>query len=451
MCAARCRSDVAMFCDPNMIVNRKSPGQLADWVTFVVASACLVTFVAVTLGVNLVFTQIDRAVDRGWVPWGLTFVVAFCVIAAWLPPAKLSRALRVAVVLPGVHALVVALAWPAWHALSRFVNDRNTASDIATRFPIALAAGGTIVAFIAFASLVARRRSGEWLHGFIMLALSELLLLGLWLPISVNLWPGGQGDWWTSADPVVVDAASRVALTVVPPTIVAFAFTAFALRKPASLLGMRPVIIALVCGGCLAAFGTRINASAREMVLYSNLLPILLTAMIVAIAALVIFGIALAVRSYVAQHSFRRKRRVEGVIVVEDDAPVFGFEITSWLRGPRVVQRPFAVNVAGATIPVNGAHLVASLPDATTQVELGESFAVLRGGDRVLIAGHSHASGDPFRTSAAPLAGELFIAPADRASSGFAHVALAMWRPCVAYLLIVVAVALPALAALAAT
>jgi hypothetical protein len=454
---------VATFCDPNQMVNRKSPGELHDWITFVIMSACFVTFVAVTLGVDLVFNQIDRAVDRGWVPYGLTFVVAFCTIAAWLPPAKLSRALRVAVVLPGVHALVLALAWPAWHALSRFINDRSTTSELATHFPIALGAAATIVAFIVFACVVARRRSGEWLHGFVMLALTELMLLGMWLPISCSVWPGGEGEWWTSADPVVVDARSRVLLSIVPPTIVALGFTAFALRKPSQLLRARPAILAIVGAGYLFAFAVRLDASAREMVLYSNLLPILLTAMVVAIAALIIFGTALAIRSFAAQHAFKRKRRAEGVIVREldaavtprvvtrDDAPVFGFEITSWLRGPRVVQRSFAVSIAGATIPVNGAHLVAPLPAATTQLQIGESFAVLRPGDRVTIAGHARATGDPFRTSAAPLAGELFIAPAERGASSFAHVALAMWRPCVAYLLIVVAVALPALAALAAS
>jgi hypothetical protein len=433
------------------MVTRKRPGELSDWVTFVIVSACFVTFVGVTLGVDLVFNQLDRAVDRGWIPYGLTFVVAFCMLAAWLPPAKLSRALRVAVVLPAVHALVVSLAWPAWHALSRFIQDRSTTSELATHFPIGLGTAAAIVAFIAFACLFARRRSGEWLHGFIMLALTELLLVGLWLPISCNVWPGGEGEWWSSADPVVVDAGLRVALAVVPPTLVALTFTALALRRPSQLLHARPLIIALVIAGCVFALAARAGATGREMLLYSNLLPILLTAMAVAIGALVIFGVALAVRSYAAQHAFNHKRRTEGVIVIDDDAPAVGFEITSWLRGPRVVQRPFAVSIAGATIPVNGAHLVAALPAATTQLHIGESFAVLRPGDRVTIAGHTNASGDPFRTSAAPLAGELFIAPADRSVSGFAHVALAMWRPCVAYLLIVVAVALPALAALVAS
>jgi hypothetical protein len=443
---------VATFCDPNLIVKRKSAGELADWVKLVVVSACIVTFVAVTLGVDLVFNQIDRAVDRGWIPYGLTFIVAFCVIAAWLPPAKLTRSLRVAVVLPFVHALVVALAWPAWHALSKFVSQPLAVTALATKFPIAIFASVAIAAFIAFSCVVARRRTGEWLHGFVMLSLCELLLIGLWLPISCNLLPGGHSEYWDAYEPVIGQHAlvGRIVVSVAPPTLVALAFTAFALRRPAQLLACRRAVIVAVIVLASCGVAMRADATAREMMLYSNLMPIMITAMIVAVAALIIFGVALAVRSYAAQHAFKHKKRADGVIVLDEQTPVAGFEITSWLRGPRVVQRPFAVSIAGATIPVNGAHLIAPLPAASTQLHIGESFAVLRPGDRVTIAGHTRASGDPFRTSAAPLTGELFIAPADRVTSGLAHVALAMWRPCVAYLLIVVAVALPALAALVA-
>src|SRR5262249_45640564 len=151
--------------------------------------------------------------------------------------------------------------------------------------------------------------------------------------------------------------------------------------------------------------------------------PMLLTAMIAAIAALVCFGIGLAVTAARAQTALRRHKRSDGVIVRDDDTPVFGLEITSWLRGPRIVQRPFAVSIPGATIPSSGAHLVAAMPTATTQLRTGEAYAVLRPGDRVTIAGHADAAGDPFRTSAAPLAGDVMIAPADRAPVGFAQVA----------------------------
>ncbi|HEY5921010.1 MAG TPA: hypothetical protein VIV11_05035 [Kofleriaceae bacterium] len=433
-------------------MNRKRPGELAGWAVALIIAACCVTFAGVALGVDLVYGMIDPAVvKRGWVPYALTYVTAFCVLVAWLPPARLSRALRVAVLLPAVHAFVIGLAWPAWHALSRFFTNHTSTSELVTRFPLAAVVGASLVGFLGFALIVARRRSGEWQHGFVMLALSELLLLGLWLPISIAIDPGG-GDWWSSGQPLVDDALGRALFTVIPPTVIAATFAAAGMLQPARLLAARSRIIGFVGALFAIALVTRADASAREMLLYSNLLPLLFAAMFVAIAALVLFGIALALRSYRAHRAFTKQRSSDGVIVLDDDqAPVAGFEITSWLRGPRVLQRPFAVSIAGGTIPVRGAHIVAALPAATTQLEIGEAYAALRPGDRVRIAGHSAAGGDPFRTSAAPLAGELFVAPFERASSGFTHVALAMWRPCVAYLLIVVAIALPALAAFAAT
>jgi hypothetical protein len=66
----------------------------------------------------------------------------------------------------------------------------------------------------------------------------------------------------------------------------------------------------------------------------------------------------------------------------------------------------------------------------------------------VVVAGQTKDEGGPFRSSSAPLAGSLYVAPADVERAGFVSAALAMWRPCVAYLLIVTAVALPGLAAL---
>jgi hypothetical protein len=439
------------FCDPAVIVNRKGPGKLDEWIVYLVATACLITFVAVTVGVDLVLGQLDRAIDHGWLPLGLTFVVAFWILASWLPPARLSRALRVAVLLPGVHALVIALAWPAWNAVSGFVSDRSAASVLVTEFPIAIVVLATLAVFAAFSLLVARRRSGEWLHGFVMLALTDLLLLGLWLPLSCAIGLGLDGEWWTHRDPVVGDVAARVLLTAAPPALVAMAFTAVALRWPARVLEQRRLILSIVLALFTLALIGRLDPSPRELLLYSNLVPMLLAAMAVAIAALIIFGAALAWRSYRMQRTFKTNRRIDGVIIPDDDAPAAGFEITSWLRGPRIVQRAFAVSTSAGTIPVSGAHLVATLPAATTQLQVGERIAVLRPGDRVTIAGHANAAGDPFRTSAAPLAGELFIAPAERTPAGFAQVALAMWRPSVAYLLIVVAIGLPALIALGAT
>lgn len=421
---------------------------VGDWVALVVVGACFVTFLAVTLGFDLAFAQIDSAIERGWVKYGLTYVTVFCMLASWLPPARLSRVVRVAVLLPAAHAVVLVTAWLAWSDVSRF-SDHDTVSALVTQFPMATIVIATLCVFVAFALLVARRR--EWLHGFLMLALAELLLLGLWLPISSSLFAGGEAAEWPRCGPSLLELQRRVIVSVVPPTLLAFGFAAFALRRPRQMLAYRWWTTAFVLGALTLGVAARLGALGAEMIMYANLLPILLAAMIVAIAALLVFGVGYAWTSYGARRELQRRTRAEGVIVDDDREPVAGVEITSWLRGPRVVQRRFAVSIAGATVPVSGAYLVASLPAATTQLATGECFAVLRPGDRVTIAGHAEAAGAPFRTSAAPLSGEIFVAPAERSPGWFPQVALAMWRPCVAYLLIVVAAALPALAALAAT
>jgi hypothetical protein len=439
------------FRDPALDVTRKGAGQLDGWISFVIAAACLITFAAVTIGVDLVIRQIDRTVDRGWFQNGLTFAVAFGMLAAWLPPSRMSRALRVAVLLPALHAAAIALAWPAWTALSRFVTDPAAASPLATGFPLAAMVTAALAAYAGFALLVARPRSGEWLHGFVMLALCQLLLLGLWLPISCAAWPGGTEEWWTSSAPVIASVGSRVALTVVPPSLIALAFTALALRRPSVLLELRHPIAYVVLTVLALAVALRLDASARILVLYANLLPILLAAVLVAVLALVLYGAALALREYRTSRALARRRTTSGVIVADDGEPAVGLEITSWLRGPRTVQRAFSVRTPAGLLPASGVHLVTTLPAATTQLRIGEAIAVLRPGDHVTVAGHGTATGDPFRTSAAPIAGELFVSPADPGSSLSSHVALAIWRPCVAYLLIVVAVAIPALAALAAS
>jgi hypothetical protein len=145
---------------------------------------------------------------------------------------------------------------------------------------------------------------------------------------------------------------------------------------------------------------------------------------------------------------FVARERMVGVVDRADAGPVIALEIASWLRAPRIIQRPFSIATSAGTIPVSGAELVAPLPPATTLLARGETLGVIHGGDAVVVAGQARDAGGPFRSSAAPLSGELWIAPADVERAGFTSMTLAMWRPAVGYLLIVTAVALPGLAAL---
>ena len=246
------------------------------------------------------------------------------------------------------------------------------------------------------------------------------------------------------------DAGARVAFVVAPPTLIAIGFTVIALRRPSWLIASTGALGGALGMLMLVAVSARLDASGRVMLLYSNFVPVMLAAAVVAIFALMVLGGVTWWRARSMHRSFTARERRGGTITPDSDEPVIGLEITSWLRGPRVVQRGFALQTSVGTLPVRGAHLVAGLPAATTQLRVGERLKVLAPGDEVQIAGHGDASGDPFRTSAAPLADGMFVAPAALDKPGFPSVALVLWRPCVAYLLIVSAIAVPALAALLA-
>jgi hypothetical protein len=429
-------------------LTRPPPGQLPRWVRAVIAIACLVTFVSVTVGSQLLWSQLPSWVDLGYFRHGLTFYISFWILVSFFPPWPMSRGMRVAVLLPIAHAVMIGCSWPVWTAVSSFLRDADAATAFAMQFPIAAVVGATAVGFAVIARLASPRRSGEWIHGFAMLALAELLLLGLWIPIACAAWPGGLGEWWSASEPLLQDAPSRVAFVVLPPTIVAIGFTVMALRRPRWLLASHTAIGGALGMLMLVAVATRLDASGRVMLLYTNFVPLLLAAALVAVSSLVVLGGVTWWRSWSMYRTFVKRERRGGSLSTDGDEPAIGLEITSWLRGPRVVQRNFTVTTSVGELPIRGAHLVASVPAATTQLKVGEQLTVLKRGDDVQVAGQSDDGGDPFRTSAAPLADTMYVAPAAMDKPGFPSVALVMWRPCVAYLLIVSAIAVPALAAL---
>jgi len=438
-----------MFRDSSELsLTRQPAGQLPPWVRTVIAAACLVTFISVSVGSQLLWSQLPSWVDLGYFRHGLTFYISFWILVSFFPPWPMSRGMRVAVLLPIAHAVMIACSWPVWKAVSGYIRDADAATSFAMHFPIAAVVGGTVLVFAAIARLAAPRRSGEWIHGFAMIALAELLLLGLWIPIACSTWPGGLGEWWSASEPLLQDASSRVAFVVLPPTILAIGFTIVALRRPAWLIASHTALGGALGMLMLVAVSTRVDASGRVMLLYSNFVPLLLAAALVAILSLVVLGGVTWWRSWSMHRAFGKRERRGGSIVTDADEPAIGLEITSWLRGPRVVQRNFTVTTSVGELPIRGAHLVATVPAATTQLKVGERLVVLKRGDDVQVAGANEDGGDPFRTSAAPLADHMFVAPASMDKPGFPSVALVMWRPCVAYLLIVSAIAVPALAAL---
>jgi hypothetical protein len=427
-----------MKLDPVMML-RAGPGTLPAWSRWTIGIASIVTVIAIALGGWLVSGELAWEQHASfWLSDGIAIVAGLVIAACFLPPAKLSRFVRLAVMLPVIHAGIVAFAWCVWADAADHLGRHSDGRAFAAWFPFWPTTVIAGVAMFAASILVARRR--EWLHALTTLALSTLLLVGLWMPIVAAL-TGNQG-WWTGRVTLLPHPVRAGMFVALPPFMTAIAFTYVSLRR--ELFAAKPILAVLV----VVALCVRTAASAAAMVVYANFVPILLVAMLLAAGSLVATALVTVVRGIRARRLFVARERMVGVVDCADAGPVIALEIASWFRAPRVIQRSFSIATSAGTIPVSGAELVAPLPAATTLLSVGETLGIIHGGDPVVVAGHARDAGDPFRASAAPLSGELWIAPADVERAGITSMTLAMWRPCVAYLLIVTAVAIPGLAAL---
>jgi len=448
--------------DPAMLL-RSGPGTVVSWVRWLVASACIVTILALWVGGRLLVHELawvdEQSQGQFWLRHGVAYIALLAIMIAVLPGSQLSRYIQAAIALPILHAGLVVIGWLVWKHEMPMLSNMSDGRAFAAWFPFEKVTLIAIPGTAMLAALIARRRKGEWAHAFTMLSLSLLVLVGLWMPIALEVFAQTPNDTWVT-DPIA--EASRlpyaqallphpIAMTlliVIPPAIVALAYTLLALRRSAWMRAHRMHVVVAMCILLSVALIARMNSQARPMVLYSNFVPLLLVGVLVSVTALVVLALSMLARGYGLRRRFTARERIVGVVQADGSDPVFGIEIPSWLRGPRLLQRPFAILTSQGPIPVTGAELVAPLPASTTLVAGDEALGLIHPGDTVVVAGQTRDADGPFRSSSAPLAGSLYVAPADVERAGIASAALAMWRPCVAYLLIVTVVALPGLAAL---
>jgi len=276
-----------------------------------------------------------------------------------------------------------------------------------------------------------------------MLALATFLVFGLWLPIASTIAYRHPAFDFADTRPLATGA-----LVFGPPLALATLFTAIAFRRPA-LFARRRRTAGLVVGALIAGvFATRVSGGENPYGLFGSLIHIAFALAFVAAGSLVALG-------GVTWFRMRRTRRafasnvLAGTIEDDGETDIGCFEIASWLRGPRAVLQPFTVvTAAGRLLIHGGAQLVVPLPAATTQLRVGESFVGLRAGDTVAITG-LEVAGDaaPYRGLATPVGAGGVLVGRPEAHHGFAHVALTVWRPCVAYLAILLAVGVPGLLA----
>jgi hypothetical protein len=430
----------------------KSGGKLRTSVCWIITGACVITMLIALIGPYALYEQGARVrgVSRFWLCNGLAIMSGVWITLTALFGWRLSRFVRVAMLLPILHLALMLVAWRTWTLVTSKINpveglslvDRTSIEVLLVGFSATCLGGGLIVA---------RRRRREWIHATAMIALSFVFLLGLWLPIAAQWWcgPGNEFEW----HPVGLLRAvpvKLIALVLLPPMIASLTFAAFALRRPAVLLQHRKRLIVVLAFGLGCAAMLRFGASVETCLVYANFVPYVLVAGLVAIASLIVLGGASWSRPL-------RKAAHTGVIAFDDpETPVVAyFQITSWLRGPQAVMRAFTVRTLDGDIPVpSGATLSIPLPDLTTQLAAGESIEVLRCGDRVVLDGFVAPDLDhPFRGSLALIPGDrgISVGKPESEAGGFENVALAIWRPCVAYLLIITAIGIPALAAIMTT
>ncbi|NVB78769.1 MAG: hypothetical protein HOV81_10275 [Kofleriaceae bacterium] len=438
---------------------RRVEGSLPGKVSFLIAAACVVTVLVAATGMKSIWdvTYYASSRDAFWYCNGIALGLTGALALAFLPRWHLPRLVRVAVLVPVMHLGALIVAVKLWAVLradtwAYLVSVKDDNSPVPTLPDFALA-----IALVVVAGMLIARRRGEWAHASMMLALSTLLLVGLWLPIVCS--------WWSTDDVANVYAniggGHRIYLrsmyssyenlrlaAILPPVIAAIAFTTLVFRRRMFFSRHRARVTLWVKILFAVAMLAQVSGSDRTGLLYLEHTYIILFVVGLVIGTFVVFGATTWLDSWRAHRALARKPRVDGTIATDGDAePIATLEITSWLRGPRLATRTFAVRTPSGDVPVTTGNVILPMPPSTLALGVGETAGVLSPGDAVTLAADRTTTGaDPFRTmDAAQIAG---VISRGATRYRFSDVALVVWRPAVAYLAILVAVALPGIAML---
>jgi len=449
-----------------------SPGEVTPRTRFLITSACVVSVIVAWLGMDSMWGTAEWVEESSMWSFGrsaflyqtgLALAVAAAVVLTWMPRFSVSRLLRVAVLLPVVHVAAIILAGFAWSTLHA---DIVAAMDYEPSWMPKVALPSVALLVVAFGAVLAigialKRRYGEWAHASVMMTLSYLLLLGLWLPVlsrfcvaapgpfkAVQALEIGRGWYWSwTITERLFSRETFNLLAIVPPALLAIAFTTTVFRYPRLYARVkqwpRTIVKVLLGVGIVSA----LSLPNEGWLLYLESSYLVMFAVLLAIGALITLTVTTRLGSLAAHFMFRRLPKLEGTIAHEEESEAARFEITSWLRGPRLATRSFVVTTSYGSVPLTGVNVLAPIPAATTLLDVGGHAPVLAPGDRVVISGRKGSGdGHPFRALDATEVAAV-AAPGARPYR-FSDVTLVVWRPAVAYLAIMLAVALPYLSIL---
>jgi hypothetical protein len=454
---ARCPSRVTVDIKPLgelELWNRPDPGAVAPWVQAAVALASILAVVVVATAAVVLWhlDGIDSGYDRTWFHRAPPVYMAFVLGLIFVPGGSVSRVVRLAIALPVVHAiaLVVAMFWVPHLDLPRIARTVPLYDSI----PVGWVFVGMLVLTVGIARLVARR---EWVQMMVMIALANLLLLGLWLPIAAGI--SSRHNYLGPWTPTLAylkstgGAASLLAFALGPPLLVATLYATLSVRAPAFMARLRNVMISgliLLLAGAVVA---RARGDGGAILIYDNFMHVVFAVLMVAIVSTV----TLSVATWFSTRRTARKLASDArraTISDDDEGDVVAcVQITSWLRGPRVWTRSFIARLGDAELLVpGGARLATPVPLISSAMRLGEAVVVLRRGDEVVLGGFEEreVGDDPFRTMrlTMPGAAGITIGTPQPVTTPLQSVGMMAWRPSVAYLLITIVVAVPVLVGL---
>jgi hypothetical protein len=425
--------------------SRPRAGEIVGWARAIAWTGAIVTTIICFAAPRLLANQGDDPVlDTPWFRNALGLGVIGIMMFVVFPIARTQRSLRVAAALPMVHLLGLGLAWIGWTQLAPQLDGAVNLTPLVEALPLGYVLG-TVVAFTVLAAmLVARRHRREVTHAMVMISLVGLLLLGAWLPIVAGSVDGPRYlDSW-HVDLELVATPKLIAGILVPPFLAAVLYTALALRRARVIVHGRKYLIIGVAALWFIALSLRGQATEVAMVTYANYLPWLFSGALTVVLAI----IALALSTWRTTHAHRRAQYT-GIVAAPAGEMVAGYAITSWLRGPEPVCSAFELTTPNGPLPIPAsARVLAPLPIASTTLRVGEIVPALYGGEEVSASGfEKHASGEPFRDSSAPIPSThgVEVTPTTPGRAGIEQLALAAWRPSIAYLLVLLAVAGPAL------
>jgi hypothetical protein len=422
-------------------------GVLPVWVRCAVACAAVLTMIVAVAGPQALLdaANLESEYDVGWFRSGIAVVLGLWIAMCLFGYGRLSGWLRLAVLLPVAHLVALAIAWADWAAYSDRLPPELQENPMMAALPMSWAVLGLAATCALGGRAIAWRRGRDWVQVATMIALLQLVLLGLWLPIITNIWVDGQRTWYGVQQ--VLHSRPLLAVVLVPPAALALAIAAVA-QRDRSFLVRRGGALAIAAGMLIAiAIALRARSTYCASRLYAELAYVPLAAALTALGALGALAGALAWRARRARRALARDaRRQSGELRSEHTAGVGYVAITSWLRGPDLGVAPCSVATpAGELLVPGGAELVAHLPLESTLLRTGEHVSVLRAGERVIAGGYAPApDGHPFRDASGLVPARVRVAPERDDGNTATDLALALWRPCVAYLLIVATIALPA-------